>query len=207
MENFWSDLGERMKDASEDAERRSKNDLVLLSNIPQMLGFLKDTNQDDLLQLLDRARKIQKRKNPKRPPIKGDFYNCREMLSKDELLILDRVRDFMVREVEPTIRQRCDERRASVARKGFCDGGCRVITSKSRELMGANGTLVSNKVARSLDDSEALYSYEDELLPPKPHTLWRACSGMGGVSCFNEQVTLLSTLKAGSRPVTKPVKA
>ncbi|MGZ3788569.1 MAG: acyl-CoA dehydrogenase family protein [Bacteriovorax sp.] len=51
------------------------------------------------------------------------------------------------------------DEQASLA-KVFCTVGCRTITSMSRELMGANGILISNKVARFLGDAEALYSYE-----------------------------------------------
>jgi glutaryl-CoA dehydrogenase len=52
-----------------------------------------------------------------------------------------------------------EEEQASLA-KVFCTVSCRQITSLSRELMGANGILISNKVARFLGDAEALYSYE-----------------------------------------------
>lgn len=51
------------------------------------------------------------------------------------------------------------DEQASLA-KVFCTVGCRTITSMSRELMGANGILLSNHVARFLADAEALYSYE-----------------------------------------------
>ena len=51
------------------------------------------------------------------------------------------------------------DERASLA-KVFCTVSCRQITSMARELMGANGILISNKVARFLGDAEALYSYE-----------------------------------------------
>ncbi len=51
------------------------------------------------------------------------------------------------------------DEQASLA-KIFCTVGCRTITSMSRELMGANGILLSNHVARFLGDAEALYSYE-----------------------------------------------
>lgn len=101
MENFWSELGDKMKNAFEDAERRSKKDLALLANIPNILSFLKDMNQEDLLLLLDQARKIKKRKNPTNPPINGDFYNCRELLTVEENKKLDEVREFMLKEIEP----------------------------------------------------------------------------------------------------------
>ena len=51
------------------------------------------------------------------------------------------------------------DEQASLA-KIFATVGCRQITSMARELMGANGILISNKVARFLADAEALYSYE-----------------------------------------------
>ncbi len=103
MENFWSELGDKMKGAYEDAERRGKKDLAMLANVPNILAFLKDMNQEDLLLLLDQARKIKKRKNPKNPPINGDFYQTRDLLPPDEVVLLDKVRDFMVREIEPIV--------------------------------------------------------------------------------------------------------
>lgn len=51
------------------------------------------------------------------------------------------------------------DEQASLA-KIFCTVSCRDITSKSRELMGGNGILLENNVARFLADAEALYSYE-----------------------------------------------
>lgn len=48
---------------------------------------------------------------------------------------------------------------ASLA-KIFCTEGNRKIVSLSRELMGGNGILIKNNVARFLADAEALYSYE-----------------------------------------------
>ncbi|MBC7658352.1 MAG: acyl-CoA dehydrogenase family protein [Chitinophagaceae bacterium] len=90
-----------MKGAYEDAEKRSKKDLHMLSNIPSILSFLKDMNQEDLLLLLDQARKIKKRKNPKKPPINGDFYNMRDKLEPEDRVKIDEVRAFMLKEVEP----------------------------------------------------------------------------------------------------------
>lgn len=101
MENFWSELGDKMRDAYEDAERRSKKDLAMLSNIPNILSFLKDMNQEDLLLLLDQARKIKKRKNPKNPPINGDFYETKSLLPKEDQELIARVRRFMMEEIEP----------------------------------------------------------------------------------------------------------
>lgn len=51
------------------------------------------------------------------------------------------------------------DEQASLA-KIFCTVSCRDITSKARELMGGNGILLENNVARFLADAEALYSYE-----------------------------------------------
>lgn len=101
METFWSDLGDKMKGAYEHAEKVSKKDLGMLANIPSIMGFLKDMSQEDLLLLLDQARKIKKRKNPKNPPINGDFYNTRQWLEPEDRVTLDNVRQFMLREIEP----------------------------------------------------------------------------------------------------------
>lgn len=51
------------------------------------------------------------------------------------------------------------DEQASLA-KVFCTVNCREVTSKLRELMGANVILISDHVARFLGDAEALYSYE-----------------------------------------------
>lgn len=101
METFWTDLGEKMKGAYEHAEKVSKKDLGMLSNIPAIMSFLKDMNQEDLLLLLDQARKIKKRKNPKNPPINGDFYNMRATLEPEDRVKIDEVRRFMLAEIEP----------------------------------------------------------------------------------------------------------
>lgn len=101
METFWADLGEKMKGAYEHAEKVSKKDLGMLSNIPAIMSFLKDMSQEDLLLLLDQARKIKKRKNPKNPPINGDFYNMRATLEPEDRVKIDEVRQFMLTHVEP----------------------------------------------------------------------------------------------------------
>lgn len=101
MKNMWDSFSEQIKEAFKEAEKKRKDDLVRLGSLPHILGFLKDFGPDDIILLLDQARKIKKRKNPKRPPINADFYDVRAMLSPDEQKVLDRVREFMVREVEP----------------------------------------------------------------------------------------------------------
>ena len=101
MENIWSELSESIKSAFEEASTRRKKDMAMIKNIPAVLSFLKDMNGEQLLLLLDQARKIKKRQDPKFPPINGDFYDTRDLLSADEKAIIDRVRKFMVAEVEP----------------------------------------------------------------------------------------------------------
>ena len=90
-----------MKDAYEHAERVSKKDLAMLNNIPSIFSFLKDMSQEDLLLLLDQARKIKKRKNPKKPPIDGDFYNMEDTLTPEDRATIAKVREFMLKEIEP----------------------------------------------------------------------------------------------------------
>lgn len=51
--------------------------------------------------LLDQARKIQKRKNPKFPPINGDFYDVQALLTDDDRKLLGEVREFMVKKIDP----------------------------------------------------------------------------------------------------------
>jgi glutaryl-CoA dehydrogenase len=101
MESFWSDLTSKMKNAFEDAEKQTKKDFATIRNIPNMIGYLKDMSGEELLLLMDQARKIKKRKNPKFPPINGDFYDIQSLLDPEELKILLRVRDYMHQEISP----------------------------------------------------------------------------------------------------------
>lgn len=101
MENFWNEISEKMKDAFDKVEDRSKKDINLIKNIPAMLAHLSDLDGDELMLWLDQARKIKKRRNPKFPPINGDFYDTRHYLSAEEKVILDKVRAFMLEEIEP----------------------------------------------------------------------------------------------------------
>ena len=81
MENFWYEFSVKVKDAFQDAEKKRKRDFAMLAKLPQVLNFLKDMSGEDLLLLLDQARKIKKRKNPKFPPINADFYETQKLLS------------------------------------------------------------------------------------------------------------------------------
>ncbi len=101
MENFWSEISEKMKDAFDKVEDKSKKDINLIKNIPAMLSFLSDLEGDELLLWLDQARKIKKRRDPKFPPINGDFYDTRSHLNPEEKTILTNVRKFMLEEIEP----------------------------------------------------------------------------------------------------------
>lgn len=103
MKNMWESFSEQVKEAFKEAEKKSKNDLVRLGSLPHILKFLKDFGPEDIILLLDQARKIKKRKNPKRPPINADFYDVRGLLNPEEQKILDSVREFMLREVEPIV--------------------------------------------------------------------------------------------------------
>jgi glutaryl-CoA dehydrogenase len=101
MENFWDDLGTKLKTAFEDAGKNAKQEFAMIKNIPGVLAYLKDMNGEELMLLLDQARKIKKRKNPKHPPINGDFYDTMALLTAEEQKTLQQVRDFMQAEVEP----------------------------------------------------------------------------------------------------------
>ena len=101
MENFWNEISEKMKDAFDKVEDRSKKDINLIKNIPTMLAYLSDLDGDELMLWLDQARKIKKRRDPKFPPINGDFYDTRHYLNAEEKVILDKVRTFMLEEIEP----------------------------------------------------------------------------------------------------------
>ena len=101
MESFWNDLTSRMKNAFEDAEKQTKKDFATIRNIPNLINYLKDMSGEELLLLMDQARKIKKRKNPKYPPINGDFYDTQELLNPDELKILLQVREYMHEHIAP----------------------------------------------------------------------------------------------------------
>ena len=74
---------------------------VKLKVAPALLASLKDFDAQELILLMDQARKIKKRQNPVIPPVNGDFYRTRDMLSVEDKALLDEVRDFMLKEVEP----------------------------------------------------------------------------------------------------------
>ncbi|WP_413560595.1 acyl-CoA dehydrogenase family protein [Bdellovibrio sp. HCB209] len=99
--NFWDDLGKKIKNAYEEAEKKSKADLTMIKSLPGVLNYLKDLNGEEMLLLLDQARKIKKRKNPKFPAINGDFYDTANFLSEEEKAILNKVKHFAKTEVEP----------------------------------------------------------------------------------------------------------
>ncbi len=101
MQNLWDTLSENLKAAVQEAEKHRKGDLVKLASLPHILSFLKEMNADDLLLLLDQARKIKKRKNPKFPPINSDFYDLQGLLTADDRKLLATVREFMLSEVQP----------------------------------------------------------------------------------------------------------
>ncbi|HVJ64011.1 MAG TPA: acyl-CoA dehydrogenase family protein [Bdellovibrionota bacterium] len=101
MDNFWDDIGTKLKTAFEDASKNAKAELAMIKNMPGVLAYLSDMNGEELMLLLDQARKIKKRKNPKHPPINGDFYDTTALLNAEEQKVLYAVRDFMQSEVEP----------------------------------------------------------------------------------------------------------
>lgn len=101
MENFWNEISGKLKDAFDKAEDKSKKDINLIKSIPAMLSFLGELEGDELLLWLDQARKIKKRREPKFPPINGDFYDTRAHLTDEERVVLANVRRFMMEEVEP----------------------------------------------------------------------------------------------------------
>lgn len=101
MENIWDSLSDKLKDAFQELEKKGKADLVKVASLPYLASFLKEMGPDDLMLLLDQARKIKKRKNPKFPAINSDFYNTEALLNEEELQILARVREFMLKEIQP----------------------------------------------------------------------------------------------------------
>ena len=105
MESFWDDLGNKMKASFEDLERHREKNFSMIKNIPEVLSYLKDLNSEDLMLLVDQARKIKKRKNPKFPEINGDFYDTLDYLNEEERVIVLKVRRFMKEEVAPIVNE------------------------------------------------------------------------------------------------------
>lgn len=103
MDGFWNDLTHKMKTAFEEAEKRRRRDFATIKNIPGLIGYLKDMSGEELLLLMDQARKIKKRKHPKVPPINADFYDTAALLTDEESAILRQVREAMARDVAPIV--------------------------------------------------------------------------------------------------------
>lgn len=101
MENFWDTFSEKLKGSYQDAEKHLKGDLTKLAGLPHILSFIKEMGPEDLLLLLDQARKIKKRRNPKFPPINADYYDIQQLLTDADRKILSNVRQFMLTEVQP----------------------------------------------------------------------------------------------------------
>lgn len=103
MEHIWNDLTEHLHSALEKAEDLGKKDIHKLSRIPEIISYLKDLDGDDMLLLLDHARKIKKRKNPVVKEINSDFYDCRALLSQDDQKLLELVRQTLHDEIAPIV--------------------------------------------------------------------------------------------------------
>ncbi|MBO9666996.1 MAG: acyl-CoA dehydrogenase family protein, partial [Bdellovibrio sp.] len=100
MDNIWDGFSKKIQTAFQEAEKKRKKDLALFASLPDILSYLKDMSGEDLLLLIDRARKIKKWNNPKFPEINGDFYDTKALLDSEERAILDKVTHFMKTEVD-----------------------------------------------------------------------------------------------------------
>lgn len=103
MENIWTEVADRFANAFDEIERQGKKDLKMISSLPEILSYFKGLNSQDLMMLVDHARKIQKRKNPKVKPIDGDFYNLRQQLPPEDLALLERVETVLKEEIQPIV--------------------------------------------------------------------------------------------------------
>ncbi len=103
MENIWTEVADRFASAFDEIERQGKKDLKMISSLPEILSYFKGLNSQDLMMLVDHARKIQKRKNPKVKPINGDFYNLRQQLPPEDLALLERVETVLKEEIQPIV--------------------------------------------------------------------------------------------------------
>ncbi|RYZ75667.1 MAG: acyl-CoA dehydrogenase, partial [Proteobacteria bacterium] len=75
----------------------------MIAALPEMLSYFKGLDSKDLLLLVDHARKIKKRNNPRVKPINGDFYDLRSHLEPEELAILHKVEEAMVTDIQPIV--------------------------------------------------------------------------------------------------------
>jgi glutaryl-CoA dehydrogenase len=103
MDHLWNDITEHLHSALEKAEKLGKDDLHTLSKIPEILSYLKGLDGEDMMLLLDHARKIKKRKHPEYKPINSDFFNCRNMLNPEEQKLLTDVQAGLRLEIAPIV--------------------------------------------------------------------------------------------------------
>lgn len=103
MENLWSEIAGKFESAFEEIEKQGKKDLKMIAALPEMLSYFKGLDSKDLLLLVDHARKIKKRNNPRVKPINGDFYDLRSRLDAEELAILHAVEAAMQSDIQPIV--------------------------------------------------------------------------------------------------------
>lgn len=103
MDKFWEELTAKFQSAAQEAEKKAKKDFGLLAHLPDMMAYLKDMTGEDLLLLLDQARRIKKRHHPTFPPINGDFYNTADLVPVEDRPLIEQVRTFMKEEIEPLV--------------------------------------------------------------------------------------------------------
>ncbi len=105
METFSEESGHglinKIRHAFEEIESGGKRDLEMLKGIPAFLSYVNDLNAEELMLWLDQARRIKKRRAPVFPKINGDFYDTRSFLNEAQKQTLERVRKFMLEEIEP----------------------------------------------------------------------------------------------------------
>ncbi len=103
MTNALTEIAEKLKLTIEAAERRGRKDLKSLATVPALLSYLREMSGDEVLLLIDHARKINKRRNPRIKAINSDFYDVESLLKPEERAILQEVRDIMKAEVAPIV--------------------------------------------------------------------------------------------------------
>ena len=98
---MWDSLAKKLKDSFNELESKRKSDMIKFASVPHLFNFIKEMGPEDLMLLLDQARKIKKRKNPKIPPINADMYDTIKLLTEEEQTIVATVREFMLKEIQP----------------------------------------------------------------------------------------------------------
>jgi formate dehydrogenase maturation protein FdhE len=84
MNHFWSEITEHFQSALQKAETLGKEDLKTLSDIPEIQSYLKELSEEDMLRLIDHARKIKERKDSDLKPIDHTTFTRNQTMKTED---------------------------------------------------------------------------------------------------------------------------